>query len=77
MVHPILEYILPAWSSSDAKSKVKINYYFSDDFEGKVCVHDGPVLSPLIYIIVLEALSQKLCNRCTASSSSSSSVILY
>ena len=32
---------------------------FSDEFEVKVGVHQDSVLSPLVFIIVLEALSQE------------------
>ena len=32
----------------------------SDEFEVKVSVHQGPVLSPLLFIIVLYALSREM-----------------
>ena len=38
------------------KSKIRVNNLFTDEFEVKVGVHQGSVLSPLIFIIVLEAL---------------------
>ena len=42
---------------SNANSKVRVNDTYSDPFEVKVGVHQGSVLSPLLFIIVLEALS--------------------
>ena len=32
----------------------------SDEFEVKVSVHQGPVLSPLLFIIMLDALSREM-----------------
>ena len=42
---------------NDAKSKVRVNGSYSDEFEIKVGVHQGSVLSPLLFNIVLEVLS--------------------
>ena len=41
------------------KSKTCVNSYFGEEFQVKVGVHQGSVLSPLLFIIVLEALSCK------------------
>ena len=43
----------------DAKSRVRINGKYSEDFNVNVAVHQGSVLSPLLFIIVLEALSSE------------------
>ena len=32
----------------------------SDEFEVKVSVHQGPVLSPLLYIILLDVLAREM-----------------
>ena len=42
-----------------AKSKARVDGSYSDEFEVKVGVHQGSVLSPLPFIIVLEALSKE------------------
>ena len=42
---------------SNARSRVRERY--SEEFEVKVGVHQGSVLSPLLFIIVLEALSRE------------------
>ena len=36
-----------------------LNGQFSDEFNIKVIVHQGAVLSPLLFIIVMETLSGK------------------
>ena len=38
---------------------VCVNGKFSDEFNIKVCVHQDDVLSPLLFIIVIEALSRE------------------
>ena len=43
----------------NAKSCVHVNGQFSDEFNIKVGVHQGAVLSPLLFIIVMEALSRE------------------
>ena len=40
---------------ANAQSHVPVGEY-SEEIEVKVCVHQGSVLSPLLFIIVLEAL---------------------
>ena len=47
---------------SGAKSKVRVNGSYSDEFEVKVGVHQGSALSQLLFIIVLEALSGEFCS---------------
>ena len=44
---------------SDARSRVRINGRLSDEFGVDVGVHQGAVLSPLLFILVLEALSRE------------------
>ena len=43
----------------DAKSRARVNNSFSEEFEVKVRVHQGSVLSHMLFIIVLEALSRQ------------------
>ena len=42
------------------KRKVRANGSYSDEFEVKIGVHQGSVLSPLLFIIVMEALCREL-----------------
>ena len=42
-----------------ARSRTRVNSSFSEEFEVKVGVHQGSALSPLLFIIVLEALSRE------------------
>ena len=44
---------------ANAQSRVHVSEGFSKEFEVKVGVHQGSVLSPLLFIIVLEALSRE------------------
>ena len=44
---------------SNARSRVCVGEGYSEEFEVKVGVHQGSVLSPLLFIIVLEALSRE------------------
>ena len=48
----------------NARSQVRVNDTFSDEFEVKVRVHQGSVLSPLLFIMVLEALSLEFRSGC-------------
>ena len=43
---------------ANAQSHVRAAEGYSEEFEVKVGVHQGLVLSPLLFIFVLEALSQ-------------------
>ena len=49
---------------ADAKSRVRVDGEFSDEFPVKVGVHQGGVLSPLLFVIVLEALSRAFRTGC-------------
>ena len=42
---------------ANARSRVRVGEGYSEEFKVKVGVHQGSVLSPLLFIIVLEALS--------------------
>ena len=45
----------------NARNQVRVNNLLSGVFDVKVCVHQGSVLSPLLFIIVLEVLFRELC----------------
>ena len=45
---------------SNSRGQVKINNEFSEEFLIEVGVHQGSVLSPLLFIIVLEALTREM-----------------
>ena len=42
---------------ANAQSHVHVDEGYSEEFEVKVSVHQGSVLSPLLFIILLEASS--------------------
>ena len=44
---------------ANARSRVRVGEGYSEEFVVKVGVHQGSVLSPLLFIIVLEALSRE------------------
>ena len=44
---------------ANARSRVRVGEGYSEEFEVKVGVHQGSVLSPLLFIIMLEALSRE------------------
>ena len=48
----------------EVKSKVRVDNCFSDSFSVNVGMHQGSVLSPLLFIIVLEVLSQEFRTGC-------------
>ena len=43
----------------NARSRVRVNGQYSEEFGVGVGVHQGSVLSPLLFILVLEALSRE------------------
>ena len=47
---------------ADARSRVCVGEGYSEKFEVKVGEHQGSVLSPLLFIIVLETLSREFCS---------------
>ncbi|KAI8485234.1 Kinesin-like protein kif22 [Branchiostoma belcheri] len=47
-----------------ARSRVRINGSYSSEFDVRVGVHQGSVLSPLLFIIVMEALSRGFRTGC-------------
>ena len=47
---------------ANVQSSVHVGEGYSQEFEVKVGVHQGLVLSPLLFIIVLEALSHEFCS---------------
>ena len=56
--------LVPAMYHNNSSSKVCIENCFSDSFGVNVGVHQGSVLSRLLFIMVLEALSQEFRTEC-------------
>ena len=58
----IEEWVIPAVKAlyQNAKSHMRLHGQLSGKFNIKVAVDQGAVLSPLLFIIVMEALSRKL-----------------
>ena len=54
---------------NNARSRVRVGSEYSEEFEVGVGIHQGPVLSPLLFIIVLEALSREFRVGCPGSCS--------
>ena len=52
-------------NASNARRYVRIKNLYSDVFNVQVGVHQGSVLSPLPFIIILEALSQEFQTGCS------------
>ena len=48
----------------EVRSKVRVGDEYSNSFDVRVGVHQGSVLSPLLFVIVLEALSMELRTGC-------------
>ena len=49
---------------TDVRSRVRVGNGYSEEFGVAVSVHQGSVLSPLLFIIVLEALSREFRTGC-------------
>ena len=47
---------------ANARSHVRVGEGYSEEFEVKVGVHQGSVLSLLLFITVLEALLREICS---------------
>ena len=48
----------------EVRSRVRVGDEYSNSFDVRVGVHQGSVLSPLLFVIVLEALSMEFCTGC-------------
>ncbi|XP_014777019.1 uncharacterized protein LOC106873986 [Octopus bimaculoides] len=45
-------------------SKVKVSHEYSDKFSVQVSIHQGSVLSPLLLVIVLQAITEEFKTSC-------------
>ena len=50
------------WMYANARSCVRVDEGYSEEFEMKVGVHQGSVLNPLLIIIVHEVLLPEFCS---------------
>ena len=48
----------------NARSRVSVDRTFSDDFLVQVELHQGSVLSPLLFITMMEVLSREIRSGC-------------
>ena len=48
----------------NARSRVKVNRIFNDEFLVQVGLHQGSLLNTLLFIIVLQTLSRKIRSGC-------------
>ena len=55
---------IPASEQLRSRSRVRVGNGYSEEFGVAVGVHQGSVLSPLLFIIVLEALSREFRTGC-------------
>ena len=49
---------------NDAKSRIRVNGSYGDEFEVKVRLHQSSIVSPLLCTIVPEALTKEFCLLC-------------
>ena len=48
----------------EVRSRVRVSHEYSNSFDVRIGVHQGSVLSPLLFVIVLEALSTEFRTSC-------------
>ena len=56
---------LVQFAYKDVRSRIRVGSEYSEEFGVKVGAHQGSVFSPLLFIIVLEALSREFRTGCT------------